>query len=138
MTTLQALKREALKKEALEACRSRGHTMYRWHEFTPLRIITACVHCGEDVTIIVEPLPNETHIGGPAVAIDCAGWSGCHQWIRDEHGQTHRECSKKARNAMPCTAHDMTFGGRCIACGFTPGTQGSCRAARNRRSRRPH
>ena len=33
---------------------------------------------------------------------------------------THAEHSKKARNATPCTAELITFGGRCLACGWEP------------------
>jgi hypothetical protein len=32
----------------------------------------------------------------------------------------HAEYSAKVRNATPCTAHDLTYGGRCLACGFDP------------------
>ena len=34
--------------------------------------------------------------------------------------ETHAEHSKRIRNATPCTAHDITFGGRCLACGYDP------------------
>lgn len=37
---------------------------------------------------------------------------------------THREYSKLARNAsaVPCNASHMTFGGRCLNCGWTQPT----------------
>ena len=42
----------------------------------------------------------------------------------DKNGQTHfeRMTAATARHnlARPCTAHDMTFGGRCLNCGFEP------------------
>ena len=34
--------------------------------------------------------------------------------------ETHAKHSKRTRNATPCTAHDITFGGRCLACGYDP------------------
>lgn len=33
---------------------------------------------------------------------------------------THTEHSAKAKLATPCTQWDMTFGGRCLKCGFAP------------------
>jgi len=39
--------------------------------------------------------------------------------------KTHSEHSAKQGNAMPCTASDMTFEGRCLACGYDPATKES-------------
>lgn len=33
---------------------------------------------------------------------------------------THAECYRKARVATPCTASTITFGGRCLNCGYEP------------------
>jgi hypothetical protein len=33
---------------------------------------------------------------------------------------THAEHSRRVRNATPCTVHDLTYGGRCLACGWDP------------------
>ena len=33
---------------------------------------------------------------------------------------THTEHSTKAKVSTPCTAHDITFGGRCLNCGYDP------------------
>lgn len=33
---------------------------------------------------------------------------------------THAEHSKKAKLATPCTQWDITFGGRCLKCGYDP------------------
>lgn len=34
--------------------------------------------------------------------------------------RSHAEQSAAAHNATPCTAASMTFGGRCLACGWDP------------------
>jgi hypothetical protein len=34
--------------------------------------------------------------------------------------ETHAEHSKKANVATPCTAQAITFGGRCLNCGYNP------------------
>ena len=53
--------------------------------------------------------------------------------------ETHAEHSKKARNAVPCTAQDLTFGGRCLACGYDPTSEPYIREAQRvaERMRRP-
>lgn len=33
---------------------------------------------------------------------------------------THKEMMAKAGLAMPCTVWDLTYGGRCLACGYEP------------------
>lgn len=33
---------------------------------------------------------------------------------------THSQFSKRARVSTPCSAHMMTFGGRCLNCGYDP------------------
>ena len=33
---------------------------------------------------------------------------------------THTEHAAKAKNSTPCTAELITFGGRCLACGYDP------------------
>ena len=40
--------------------------------------------------------------------------------------ETHHEHSKRAKNAVPCTAQDITFGGRCLACGYEPDMPPHC------------
>ena len=37
---------------------------------------------------------------------------------------THHEQSEKARVATPCTAASITFGGRCLNCGWDPIVEG--------------
>jgi hypothetical protein len=38
------------------------------------------------------------------------------EWISDN--RSHGDKSRSAKNATPCTANDMTFGGRCMSCGW--------------------
>jgi len=33
---------------------------------------------------------------------------------------THSEASKQAKVSTPCTAAHITFGGRCLNCGYEP------------------
>ena len=33
---------------------------------------------------------------------------------------THREHERYVRPAVPCSANHITFGGRCLNCGFDP------------------
>lgn len=33
---------------------------------------------------------------------------------------THHQWSKKAKPATPCTCHHLTYGGRCLNCGYDP------------------
>lgn len=43
---------------------------------------------------------------------------------RNQHGQTHTERMRLLLASRelytPCSAHDVTFGGRCLNCGWTP------------------
>ena len=39
---------------------------------------------------------------------------------RNAHGETHPQRCRRLR--VFCTAVDVTFGGRCLSCGFTPDT----------------
>ena len=74
------LKRDRLKKEALVACRWRGHKMGKFTNFTygaeyrqPRRTAMAfCKVCDAWVNVTDRPLPNEIEIGGEAVALCCA------------------------------------------------------------------
>jgi len=65
---------ERLRKEAIEACEFRGHTMYPFayvHAYGRHTAYSACIHCGKEVQIIPKPYPNEIEIGGEAVALGC-------------------------------------------------------------------
>jgi len=62
---------DRLKREAMEACTHRGHTMYRWHDFNSTNAVSACVYCGKEVQVLTKPRPNEIDIGGEAVALGC-------------------------------------------------------------------
>jgi hypothetical protein len=33
---------------------------------------------------------------------------------------THREHASQVRPAQPCTCHHLTYGGRCLNCGYDP------------------
>jgi len=39
---------------------------------------------------------------------------------KEKDMETHAEHSKKAKVATPCAAQDITFGGRCLNCGYAP------------------
>jgi hypothetical protein len=36
---------------------------------------------------------------------------------------THNQWSEKAKPTVPCTCHHMTYGGRCLNCGYDPSLQ---------------
>ena len=64
-----------LKKEALEACKFRGHKMNTFG-FTvsphgDMKGGSYCKKCGKGVFITTRPLPNEIDFGGEAVALGC-------------------------------------------------------------------
>ena len=71
---------EKLRRDAARACRFRGHVM-RWsvwhgeagrnHPFGDC--YGACVRCGMLVSCDTKPMPNESDIGGEAVALTCTG-----------------------------------------------------------------
>jgi ABC-type ATPase with predicted acetyltransferase domain len=65
---------ERLRREALEACLFRKHTMERFYHFSdrphPIAI-SKCKTCGMGITIKTAPPPNGIDIGGEAVALDC-------------------------------------------------------------------
>ncbi len=66
---------DTLKKEALESCDFRGHTMNPWtaHSFYGEQIqFCNCIFCGKQVTVNAKPLPNQIDIGGEAVALGCS------------------------------------------------------------------
>ena len=65
---------EKLKKEALGACKLRGHKMERFQYIINggwIRGGSKCKKCGKYVTINTNPLPNQIEIGGDAVALNC-------------------------------------------------------------------
>jgi hypothetical protein len=60
-----------LKRQALLACKARGHIMYSWHHYNWENAVSRCVNCGKEVQILGNPKPNEINIAGEAVAINC-------------------------------------------------------------------
>jgi hypothetical protein len=62
---------QRLKKEALESCKWRGHTMNRFHTIDSTRAISYCDYCSTSVTVNIHPMPNQIDIGGDAVALNC-------------------------------------------------------------------
>ena len=76
MATLNSLKREAL-----EACKFRGHSMGRFKHHAPKSDLrydpdyaeSTCVRCGMVVGCDASPAPNDIDIGGEAVALTCKG-----------------------------------------------------------------
>jgi len=61
---------DRLRKEALEACRFRGHKMTRFIRFGDIAL-SHCRICEKAVGIDAHPLPNGIEIGGEAVALSC-------------------------------------------------------------------
>ena len=59
-----------LKRDALTACKLRGHSMGRWFTDEKYRF-AECQLCLKEVTINTKPLPNEIDISGEAVALGC-------------------------------------------------------------------
>jgi len=63
---------EALKKEAIESAKFRGHSLSR---FRTIRkgswVISECWRCARQVSVKTNPLPNEAEIMGEAVAVGC-------------------------------------------------------------------
>jgi hypothetical protein len=65
-----------LERDALGACKNRGHSMEKcWTDFRTRQIVSkfACRHCGMEVWCDTHPAPNGIDIGGPAVALNCTG-----------------------------------------------------------------
>jgi len=72
--TVNDRKLDKLKKEARSAAGYRGHTLKRFvTHYSKTRAITECRECACYVQVNAAPLPNETAIGGDAVAIGCIG-----------------------------------------------------------------
>jgi len=67
MTTLATLK-----KQALESCKFRGHSMGRFRTCIKNQSAwTNCGICGKQINVDTAPLPNGIEIGGEAVALSC-------------------------------------------------------------------
>lgn len=66
---------ERLKKEALEGCEWRGHKMTRFArgEFWKNNFYAECKNpgCQASVTVVPNPMANQTNIMGDAVAVEC-------------------------------------------------------------------
>lgn len=67
-------KLERLRREALDSCNFRGHTMTRFVTLRPrLRTMkcATCKVCDKGVYVNPKPYPNEIEISGEAVALGC-------------------------------------------------------------------
>jgi len=74
-------KYDRLRKEALEACKFRGHEMTRFDRTVCYDLSTGetvretglslCHVCGRAVMVDTRPLPNGIDISGEAVALNC-------------------------------------------------------------------
>lgn len=60
-----------LKREAMQSCNYRGHSMKRFVNGNYSNSVSVCKVCGMGVWVLDKPLPNETQISGLAVAINC-------------------------------------------------------------------
>ena len=68
---LQHNAKQYLKQDALVACLCRGHRMFPiWNEMKS-GADCHCRDCGMSVFVVYYPKPNEIHISGEAVALDC-------------------------------------------------------------------
>lgn len=70
---------ETLKRDALQSCVSRGHTMGLWHKHDFYRdtiTYAHCEYCAMQVVVNVHPAPNDINISGMAVALTCTKTSG--------------------------------------------------------------
>jgi len=69
-------KMERLRKEALESCNSRGHTMKPFSRKYRNVWTSECKLCDKGVYVCGNPAPNEIDISGEAVALHCEDSSG--------------------------------------------------------------
>ena len=61
---------QALRDDALDCCKWRGHTMVPVLRKSTNEIYE-CKVCGAYMQILASPAPNQIDIGGPAVALTC-------------------------------------------------------------------
>jgi hypothetical protein len=66
-------KEDRLKREAVTACKTRGHNMARFETLSPVsrHYRTYCKQCGAEVEVLVHCAPNEANISGEACAVQC-------------------------------------------------------------------
>lgn len=57
---------QSLLSQARMAASRRGHAMRQFEDGYSL-----CLRCSMDVQVLAKPQPNQTHIAGPAVALNC-------------------------------------------------------------------
>ena len=89
------LRDSRLRKEALESCIWRGHTMkkFKWSRYLYYpenyeKGFSSCINCGREVVVIPFPGPNKIDIGGEAVAVSCddkPSWDNAPEWANVLH-----------------------------------------------------
>ena len=64
---------EELKIRAEDSATFHDHELQQWqeHAYRPMIRYNCCVWCDMQVVINANPLPNETYIGGEAIALYC-------------------------------------------------------------------
>lgn len=64
---------EALKNQARQACKSRGHRMgaFRNQHTHRESHLSTCIDCGRWAQVLPKPMSNEIDVCGPAVALKC-------------------------------------------------------------------
>jgi hypothetical protein len=68
---------KVLKKQALAACKFRGHDMKKFTTLSwddkgnPSNCVSTCKNCGQGVQCFTNPAPNSISIGGPTVSVNC-------------------------------------------------------------------
>lgn len=70
MTANDFLRSDLIARATISA-RNRGHQLRSWVPLSRYSMIADCVTCGAEVEVNAMPRPNEAHIGGPAVALNC-------------------------------------------------------------------
>lgn len=59
-------------KSAREGAEFRGHQMSTFIQVEHRMWFDSwCKACGKDARVNLQPMPNETNVGGPAVAVNC-------------------------------------------------------------------
>ena len=60
-----------LKKRALVSATLRSHKIGSFRQVAPGKHRSKCKQCDAQVTVIVNPMPNEIDVGGEMVALNC-------------------------------------------------------------------
>ena len=94
-----------LKKEALEACKFRGHKMGKWERnawWDKETTYCSCGRCGKGVQVNVKPPANGINIGGEAVVTECNKESSSRvKEIRETHAKKRSMTGRAGQSLYP-------------------------------------